>query len=515
MFNTLYKKLSLNLFIHLLLAIFGIYFIHIINEQREVYSLQVQSNLIKSKYQTNYQNFKIFTKQFSLLYQKNKKFLRLLDDVNVIENGDYKELRKKAYNLLLKDFKRLKTIGVSNIQFFLKNNRFFLSMKDPTNSCHDILHIDDNIIRTNSNQVIEEGFKLSKTTTGLVFTYPIFDKYHQYIAGVEFTYSPQWLIKNMLDRYSYDFHFLISKAELQKNNINKLQYMYKNSWEAKNFFLDTLTHKRMRIINLYHTLQSKTLQRKVEKNIQTKKLFSLLAQHEYTTLIMTFLPLEDTMHNPNNIYLVSYSQSNYLEELIRENRYFTIALFLFLALLFLFSSYIFISKDKLEKLALYDDLTKLPNRTLGLINLHNEITRANRYKHKIAFLFIDLDGFKAVNDTYGHKIGDDLLIYVANSFKSDVRKTDTVARIGGDEYIIILSNIHHSQEAVEIAQTIIKNINKPIKISEHIINIGASIGISIYPDHTEDEETLIKIADNMMYESKNKGKNRVELFSNK
>ena len=512
MFKTLYTKLSINFFIHLLLLILGLYIIQIINEKREEYSLQVQSNLIQSKYTTNYQNFKVFTKQFSLLYQINKELITLLRNANDIKKDGYKQSREKISHLLLKNFKRLQTIGIYDVQFYLKNNKFFLSLLNPSNSFEHTLHINDNIIRTNPDEVIEEGFKLSKTR-GLVFSYPLFDKYNQYIAGVEFTYSPQWLIKNMLDEYSYDFHFLISKLAFEKNKMNKLESLYENTWEAENFFIDSVTHKKMRIINLYHTIESENLQKQIKEKIKTKKTFSLQTKHKYTTLIMTFLPLQDIMQNFGNVYLVVYSQSNYLEELIKENTYLIVIFILFLILFFIFISYILINEDKLGKLALYDNVTKLPNRRLCLINLHNEISKAHRYKHKVAFLFIDLDGFKMVNDTYGHQIGDDLLLYVANSFQANVRKTDTVARIGGDEYVIILTNVDEATEAVKLAENIIKIINKPIKINEHTINIGASIGISIYPDHTEDEEVLIKIADTMMYESKKQGKNRVTIFS--
>lgn len=229
---------------------------------------------------------------------------------------------------------------------------------------------------------------------------------------------------------------------------------------------------------------------------------------------MTFLPLNNNVTKANDVYLVVYAQSNYLRELIRENKYLLILFFSFLILMFLSTSYILRSRDKFEKLALFDNVTKLPNRSLFLIELQKEMQRAQRHQTKIALLFIDLDGFKAVNDTYGHQVGDDLLKFCANSFSSDVRKSDTVARIGGDEFVIILTALKDIGESVTIAQKLIDNINKTINIKKHKIRIGASIGISIYPDHGLEETVLVKIADNMMYQSKNSGKNRVTLFSN-
>jgi len=171
-----------------------------------------------------------------------------------------------------------------------------------------------------------------------------------------------------------------------------------------------------------------------------------------------------------------------------------------------------ISQHKLKELALYDNLTKLPNRTLFMIEFKNEINRVLRYKNRSALIFLDLDGFKAINDTYGHHMGDDLLIYIANILTSSLRKSDMVSRLGGDEFTIILGDIESDKEVINIAQNIINEINKDIIINHEIIHLGASIGISIYPNHSQNIETLIKYADRMMYTSKNNGKNRVTLY---
>ena len=166
------------------------------------------------------------------------------------------------------------------------------------------------------------------------------------------------------------------------------------------------------------------------------------------------------------------------------------------------------TEERLRQSALHDGLTGLPNRQLLMERLDQAIQRGHRYGKKVAILFIDLDGFKKINDTQGHEAGDILLKNVSNQFQNMVRETDTVARLGGDEFIIAYTDISDPKEALILGQRIIdsfKDINSQPGGSE--TDIGASIGIALYPDHVDTSEELIKIADKAMYEVKKHGKN--------
>ncbi len=168
---------------------------------------------------------------------------------------------------------------------------------------------------------------------------------------------------------------------------------------------------------------------------------------------------------------------------------------------------------KLKNLAYYDNLTKLPNRTYFFSKLKNSIDKAQEEGTKIALLFIDLDGFKGVNDTYGHEYGDKLLIEVAKRLKSSVRKNDFVARLAGDEFVILIENVSDKATLHKISQKIISNIGEPYLMNGKEIKVGASIGISIIPDDANDIETFLKHADFAMYHSKLTGKNRFTFYS--
>ena len=155
----------------------------------------------------------------------------------------------------------------------------------------------------------------------------------------------------------------------------------------------------------------------------------------------------------------------------------------------------------------FDSLTGLPNRRMFFDRLKEAVKRASRAKQMFIVMFIDLDGFKEVNDNLGHKAGDNLLIQVTQRVNLCIRESDTFARLGGDEFTIILSSLKNLDVVGEMAEKILNTINKPYDLEKNKAIISASIGMSVYPNNSTDIDTLISLADNAMYEAKAKGKN--------
>jgi len=162
---------------------------------------------------------------------------------------------------------------------------------------------------------------------------------------------------------------------------------------------------------------------------------------------------------------------------------------------------------QMESLALHDELTGLPNRRLLLDRLSLSIAYARRNKRTMAVMYLDLDGFKQINDTLGHDAGDTLLVMVATRLVGAVRQEDTVARLGGDEFVIALWELSHAEDAANLALKVVQAVSQPYSIQGRSVNMTASIGISIYPTHGEDAATLMKSADQALYEAKHSGKN--------
>lgn len=167
----------------------------------------------------------------------------------------------------------------------------------------------------------------------------------------------------------------------------------------------------------------------------------------------------------------------------------------------------------IQQLAYYDNLTGLPNRVLLQDRLLQALSQTKRVSGKSAVLFLDLDRFKNINDSLGHSVGDELLKQVALRLKDNIRDADTVARQGGDEFVVVLNKIEHSRQAAKVASKIIAALSQPFLINGQSLCTGASIGISVYPDDGQDVGSLLKHADMAMYLAKECGRGKFKFFS--
>ena len=169
------------------------------------------------------------------------------------------------------------------------------------------------------------------------------------------------------------------------------------------------------------------------------------------------------------------------------------------------------AEDKMQRLATTDPLTGLTNHRQFDLLAVQYLKLAKREGKVLALMMLDLDKFKPVNDQYGHPVGDALLIEISKHLKDICRDTDVVARLGGDEFAVILTNLENPDGAHGPAQKIIEALSTPMEIMGHTVQIGTSIGIALYPDHSEDMDSLITKADDALYEAKNAGRNTFRL----
>lgn len=205
---------------------------------------------------------------------------------------------------------------------------------------------------------------------------------------------------------------------------------------------------------------------------------------EKTPVELTFSPIKDGKEDVHGLVLV-------LHDLTERKRY----------------------EEKLRYNAVTDHLTELPNRFLFFDRLNMALAQAQRDFQKLAIIMLDLDEFKKVNDTHGHNIGDQLLKGVANRLVNMFRKGDTIARWGGDEFILLLPEIRQADVAKNVAERILHSFNKPFELEGPHIAITASIGVALFPDDGADADTIIKNADIAMYQAKDAGRNRFHQYS--
>ena len=165
-----------------------------------------------------------------------------------------------------------------------------------------------------------------------------------------------------------------------------------------------------------------------------------------------------------------------------------------------------------QHMATHDEITGLPNRVLFNYDLTIALLHSFLHKNHLAVAMLDLDHFKEVNDTLGHAAGDKLLKEVSARFQRILRKGDTLARMGGDEFMLILSSLSQRDDAALVAEKILEEVRKPFEIEQQLVEVGASIGIALYPDHGDDAGTLMKNADAAMYTAKQSGRNQYKFF---
>jgi diguanylate cyclase (GGDEF)-like protein/PAS domain S-box-containing protein len=168
---------------------------------------------------------------------------------------------------------------------------------------------------------------------------------------------------------------------------------------------------------------------------------------------------------------------------------------------------------RMSHLASHDALTGLPNRLLLSDRLARALALVHRNKRRLAVLFLDIDHFKYINDSLGHLLGDALLRVVGEELTRCVRSSDTVSRQGGDEFVIVLSELERAEDAAVGAQKIIAALARPLKVADHELHITASVGISVYPEDGEDSEALLKSADMALYDAKDRGRDRYQFFT--
>jgi len=170
-------------------------------------------------------------------------------------------------------------------------------------------------------------------------------------------------------------------------------------------------------------------------------------------------------------------------------------------------------QDKLKQMAHYDSLTNLPNRILFADRLKQSIAHTKRNDKFLAVVYIDIDGFKTINDNHGHDIGDKLLIAIAQKMKNVLREEDTIARFGGDEFVAVISNLEKENDCTTTLKRLLKAASSSTKIENKKLQVTASIGVTIYPNDNEDTDILIRHADQAMYKAKQDGKNRYSIFN--
>lgn len=399
---------------------------------------------------------------------------------------------------------------LSTMQFYTEDNNRFLSLHKPDDNednLDDLLHI---IIKTNSSKEMQSAICVSKYGIDYRVVFPVFYK-KEYLGVFELGVDIKYLISRLTLLNDGEPLFVISKNAAEpifKYNKNADNYFYK--FTDNYFFVNNKSIFKE---------EDSTLDIVDNKIINESSYFKIYNSKEY--LIFKTSVFKDYKSRPIG-YFIFKNEMNYYLNTITVIRLISIitTILIIIIIAFLINKLVknYINKineqrDVLDYQTHYDELTKLPNRTLFYDRLNQAIQKGERKKLKSAIFFIDLDRFKQINDSLGHTIGDNVLKIIASRLQATMRKEDSISRVGGDEFSILIEGIEKIEDVSKLAQSIISVISKTIHTDGHTLYLTNSIGISIFPDDGIDANSLLKNADAAMHRAKEEGRNNFQYYS--
>ncbi len=478
-----------------------------------------KSNIIKS-YLNDYT--KNITKQIiqsqndlnayaRLVFENNINNQEIIDIIakasNSKDNEELSLLRAKLYNKLLPTYKTLTSNDISQLHFHLPDTTSFLRFHDPSKYGDKLKKIRETLNFVNKNQISISAFEVGRILNAFRNVFPLY-KNNKLIGTVEISSSFDQIKKNYLKVYKTSLNFILKETIIENKTFDELKKFYNKS-EYKSYLNDTqltnidnmqLSLKEIKAIDI-------TLSNDVESRLEENLAFSVLIERNKYSQIVTYIPL-------NNIdgkifaYIIHYSFNEFLNK-IKSNYYVSLSIFSLINIsLFVLIIMSYKQKIKLiqaKKISQIDALTSIYNR-LGIDRrIEEELERHKRYKDNTTIIFFDIDYFKKVNDTYGHQIGDQILIILSQLVLKFLRKIDILGRWGGEEFIIILPNTN-LEKASAVAEKLRITIEK-----YNFLEIGTltcSFGVTSLLSN-DNYDSVIKRVDSLLYKAKKTGRNKV------
>ena len=409
-------------------------------------------------------------------------------------------LRKKLIKKFMPDYYVLRKYGIRQLHFHLLNEISFVRFHKPDKYGDSLKNVRYSLMLVNKYKRIVRGFEEGRIFNGFRNVYPLFYK-DKFIGSVEISFSAKAIINMIYKSYPAFYGLLLKKSDIKNKVWNEGDHIYRKQsmldvdlvWDKK--VLDYMLGLQFNMTDLQNL--EKIFAKKIDLN--NKNIY--VSEYKNEDFILMLLPVKNIKGN-TVAYLISLKKDNYLK--IQRKHYLALGVLVTL-LLIISSVFIGLYLQKrfkyftlLEETSYKDPLTKLLNRR-GLIKAIEELNG------NFSMLFLDIDRFKKINDTFGHKVGDDVLMAIANILRQNVRKGDLIARWGGEEFLIVLPNCD-IEDAVKIAENLRKKIEEYQGMN--IPKFTSSFGVVSNVDKYNFEKKLNE-ADEYLYKAKKEGRNRV------
>jgi len=445
-----------------------------------------------------------------------KRFYEIMSQASSASDDEKELLRDELRTLLEFKYELAKEKGVFQYHFVLPNNESFLRMHKPEKYGDDLTQIRADFKYVNETQKMFIGFSQGRTSHGFRNVFPLCDSNGKHIGAMEVSFSSknlQWYLNHISNIHT---HFLVNKYIFDEKTWQKEDMLHKYSQSAESaeymIALDT-SHSRGEHIKK-NALNLQTVKDRIEKGLEDGVEFSFYVQAVDGIEIISFFPIKDR-YNRSAAWIVSFEKSPFIEMALHASRVVQ-ALGLLLSIILIYFLVLQAKSKRIindllretSKKAYIDGLTKVFNRNKFDEVLEEELQRVARYSNQLSIALIDIDHFKDFNDTYGHLVGDEVLVMLAQRVDSNLRGTDTFARWGGEEFIILFKETY-----IDTARIISLKLKDKIEALDHPTagKITASFGLTQYIEG-DTEESIFKRCDDALYLAKERGRNRVEVL---
>jgi len=412
-------------------------------------------------------------------------------------------IREELLKFLQGSYNRLKAYNIQQLHFHLPNNDSFLRFHRPGKYGDNLTDVRKTVAYVNEYQIPVQGFEEGKIFNGYRFVYPLFDENHKHLGSVEISHS----INIMVTIYQRIFESSNLNIVLQKDVVSEKLF----SDELKNYETYPLNEKYVlqKSVEVPHhiteIIESIEDIEKVKKKMDNFENFSISVKHEEHYDLVSFVVIKNPITLQPTAYAVSYRKSEWLSYFYSEyKRQFIFNIFI--SLLFTFGVYFALKYyNALKDRAYQDGLTKIYNRYFFEKYLYQKYHSLERGS-KLSVIMLDVDFFKKINDTHGHKVGDESLKYLVRIINENIRKSDVFARWGGEEFMILVEE--DLDGAVKVAENLREKIDELTDNEPNVVHFTCSFGIIALDKNISLDESYT-IVDDRLYKAKEMGRNRV------
>lgn len=446
-----------------------------------------------------------------LIQDYTERGYEILTNPKIVEAFSNRD-RAKLLELTLPIYKGLKENNeyLEIMNFHTPESEVFLRLNKPEKFGDDLSSLRPIIVKTNEYQAMQVGVEVGKYGIYYRVTFPVFCN-NEYIGAFEFGIDIKYLISRLATLNLHAPLLLIEKeaaASIYKYDSSVESHLSEFNSEHSFVKYNYSALEKMSILDFIDNKMLESESYIIKKEPHDYLIFNGYILKDYKNKVVgSFIFMDEMSYYMNTIYYLR------LISAITTILLVLIIVFLIYKLINRYTAELTAQKDILNYQAHYDSLTGLSNRVLFNDRLEQAVEKGKRQESKFALLFIDLDRFKQINDSLGHSIGDEVLQIIAKRIQGVVRREDSISRLGGDEFTILVQDLKQETDASLLAQKIIYSFSEPINIENYTLYVTTSIGISIFPNDGINANNLLKYADAAMYKAKEEGKNNFQYYS--